>query len=350
MDSLPKGKVQTVCGPVDPQALGFTLPHEHLYHKATAAMFHPREPDPRYSYLSQSPFDPENLWWINFHPYSHADNLRFTDIVTQEAVLEELKFYKSNGGETIAEVTTFGRDLKVLQSNSKQTGVNIVAGAGFYVASGQTPDTLNMTVEQISASIVKELTVGDNGIKCGLIGEIGTSYPVDPFEKRVLQASAGLQEQYGVPVILHPGRDSRAPFEVMRIYLEAGGRVDKTVMSHLDRSLLRDSELLEFAKMGTFCEFDLFGIETSYYELSDTLDMPSDAQRVDRLKTLIGEGFQDKVLVSMDIHTKQRLMKFAGHGFSHILLNTVPKMRLRGYTESQINSITVENPRKWLTL
>jgi hypothetical protein len=38
---------------------------------------------------------------------------------------------------------------------------------------------------------------------------------------------------------------------------------------------LNDEQLLEFAKIDCFNEFDLFGNEISYYELSDVFDMPS---------------------------------------------------------------------------
>jgi hypothetical protein len=41
---------------------------------------------------------------------------------------------------------------------------------------------------------------------------------------------------------------------------------------------LNDEQLLEFAKIGSFNEFDLFGNEVSYYELSDVFDMPSGIQ------------------------------------------------------------------------
>lgn len=30
-------------------------------------------------------------------------------------------------------------------------------------------------------------------------------------------------------------RDPQAPFEIIRLYLEAGGKADKCIMSHLDR-------------------------------------------------------------------------------------------------------------------
>lgn len=71
---------------------------------------------------------------------------------------------------------------------------------------------------------------------------------------------------------------------------------------------MKDDQLIEFAKSGVICEFDLFGIENSYYELSDVFDMPSDAVRINRLKTLIDEGFGRRIVIAHDIHTKHRLV------------------------------------------
>lgn len=66
--------------------------------------------------------------------------------------------------------------------------------------------------------------------------------------------------------------------------------------------------LLEFAKLGVYCQFDLFGIECSYYQLNTEVDMPSDAQRLDNIVRLVQEGRIDRILMSHDIHTKHRLV------------------------------------------
>lgn len=70
----------------------------------------------------------------------------------------------------------------------------------------------------------------------------------------------------------------------------------------------KTDDLLEFAKLGCYCEYDLFGIEQSHYQLNADVDMPSDAQRIDRIGTLIGEGYGDKITIGHDIHTKHRLV------------------------------------------
>lgn len=66
--------------------------------------------------------------------------------------------------------------------------------------------------------------------------------------------------------------------------------------------------LLDFAKLGAYCQFDLFGTECSFYQLNTETDMPSDAQRMDRIVKLVNEGFEDRILISHDIHTKHRLV------------------------------------------
>ena len=127
-------------------------------------------------------------------------------------------------------------------------------------------------------------------------------------------------------------------------------------------------ELLEFASLGSYCEYDLFGMETSHYQFGE-IDMPSDAQRIQLIKKLVEEGFEDKIVIAHDIHHKHRLvrtcrpqtrdvplsltlslfqMKYGGHGYSHILLNVVPKMRARGISDDVIDKILTRNPRQWL--
>jgi predicted metal-dependent phosphotriesterase family hydrolase len=40
--------------------------------------------------------------------------------------------------------------------------------------------------------------------------------------------------ELGCPVSFHSGRDPEAPFEIIRLFQEAGGDVSKVVMSHLE--------------------------------------------------------------------------------------------------------------------
>ncbi|CAL4192962.1 unnamed protein product, partial [Meganyctiphanes norvegica] len=182
-----------------------------------------------------------------------------------------------------------------------------------------------------------------------LVNELKVSWVDFDFERRHLQAAGETQSSTGCPVMVHPGRHHDAPEEILHIYQEAGGSVDKLVLAHLDRTIHCLDALVEFASLGSYCEYDLFGIETSHYQLNHDIDMPSDAERIQRIKHLVDNGFQDKILIAHDIHTKHRLVTYGGHGFSHILRNVVPKMLQRSLTQDHVDKILISNPMKWLT-
>lgn len=53
----------------------------------------------------------------------------------------------------------------------------------------------------------------------------------------MIAASADVQNSVGCAVSFHPGRSAESPFEILRLFQEAGGNADKTIMSHLDREM-----------------------------------------------------------------------------------------------------------------
>uniref|UniRef100_A0A671L2J0 N-acetyltaurine hydrolase n=1 Tax=Sinocyclocheilus anshuiensis TaxID=1608454 RepID=A0A671L2J0_9TELE len=327
------GKVQTVLGLMEPDQLGRTMTHEHLTMTFECSHVPPAPGDEG---LAAAPIE-----------MNHNENLLLNQEI--EAVKKELLCYRKAGGGSIVENTTTGitRNLPVLRQLAKETGVHIIAGAGYYVDVTHSDET-KMTVEKLTDIIVSEVLHGADGtdIRCGVIGEIGTSWPITESEKKILRATAHAQTQLGCPVIIHPGRNKAAPGEVIRILQEAGGNT--CIMSIFDQQ-----ELLEFAKMGSYLEYDLFGTEMLNYPFNLDVDMPSDSQRSNFLSTslafLIREGCDDRLLIAHDIHTKHRLTKYGGHGFSHILKNIVPKMLSRGITQNQVDKILIENPKQWLT-
>ncbi|XP_045624915.2 LOW QUALITY PROTEIN: phosphotriesterase-related protein [Procambarus clarkii] len=346
-----KDKVQTVCGLVEPSSLGKTLTHEHLFMEFDVA-FTPAKPEEKY--MEDCKFTMENLGWIRQNPYSHKFNINLTQPEVQIAVMKEVSEFKKHGGGTIVENSTFGlnRNVSFMRKLSQQHGVNIIAGAGYYVMAAQNKETLGISVEDMVNSMTMELTFGCGDtpdIKCGIIGEIGCSWPLYDFERRTIQAAGETQAFVGCPVMFHPGRYHGAPEEIFRIYTEAGGDPQKMVMGHLDRTIHTLDLLVEYASLGTYCEYDLFGIETSHYQLNTSVDMPSDAQRISRIKHLVDNGFEDKILISHDIHTMHRLEAYGGHGYTHILKNIVPKMLDRGLSQDIVNKILIANPSTWLT-
>ena len=228
--------------------MGITLTHEHFsldFHK-----FYCEPPQQLLKFFNEGVNDKihlKNVGFVRQYPYGSKYNINFEDSDTHRAVLEDLKIFKEFGGGSIVENTTHGinRNLKLMYDVAKNVGINVIAGTGHYLGMTQQPETLNMTVEEMVKLYTKEIVNGIDlklnatetiNMKCGFIGEVGSAYPISDFEKRSILATAEVQSNLKCGVSFHPGRDSpNSPFEIMRIYLEAGGAADKCVMSHLDR-------------------------------------------------------------------------------------------------------------------
>lgn len=77
-------------------------------------------------------------------------------------------------------------------------------------------------------------------------------------------------------------------FIVKPILPEAPGSVSG--LFDFCRTLFDEGELLEFANLGSYLEFDLFGVEVLNYPFNLEVDMPSDSQRVKAWVTLLSEN------------------------------------------------------------
>ena len=118
---------------------------------------------------------------------------------------------------------------------------------------------------------------------------------------------------------------------------------------YLARSSNQDAAFLELAKTGCYLEQDLFGLESSYYPLSD-IDMPNDAMRLNRILMLMERGYLAQVIISEDIDNISRHTAYGGEGYHHILTRVVPVMRRKGMSEAEIDQILIGNPRQALTI
>ena len=348
VDNKPsKGDIQTVSGIISPNDLGATMTHEHLLIDFTCMFSEPE--DARFVNLAYQPVDLTNLGWVRYHSYMSRDNLLLDDV---ETAIREASFFKHAGGGTIVDVTTYGigRDPLGLKKISQIAGINVISGAGFYVNAVHPENMDELSESYLSEKIANEVLVGIDGtdIRAGIIGEIGCTWPLHKNERKVLRAAAIAQKETGAPILIHPGRNPKAPSEILNILSQAGADISHTVMGHLDRTISEVSDLLEIANSGCYLEYDLFGNETSYYALGDIV-MPNDAQRMEYISALISNGFGEKIVVSHDICHKHSMSSYGGHGYSHILENIAPRMAQRGFTKDQINAIIIENPARLLT-
>ena len=341
-----RGLVQTVLGPVHPSELGATTTHEHL-HVDFSFMYRPAQDSPSPE-LADAPITLENLGWIRRNYYSNRFNLKLMDLDT---TIEEVRKYSEVGGGAIVDATTkeIGRNPGALAQISRESGVHIIMGAGLYVEAAHPKDMDERTMEDLAREIIGDIDEGveGSGVRAGIIGEIGCTWPLAPNERKSLSAAAIAQRETGAAILIHPGRHPEAPLEILELLANGGADLSRVIMGHLDRTVFDFQALQGIAASGCFLEWDLFGNEGSYYPLAE-IDMPSDAQRLDFIKSVADAGYSDKIVIGQDICTKHRLLKYGGHGYGHILENIVPKMRRKGFSEDVIRAITVGNPARIL--
>ena len=345
------GMVQTVLGPVDPAEIGVTMMHEHIL--ATAPHIAVPPADPQAHAIFEAPLDFEVLRAIRFGGRANRANCGLED---EGLAADELARYARAGGRTVVDCTSrgIGRDAEGLARIARATGLNIVMGSSWYVASTHPPEdgVAQASESDLAARIVAEFRdgVGGSGIRPGLIGEVGCSWPLEEVERKVLRASARAQRQTGAALSIHPGRDPRAPFEIIEVLEDAGADLSRTVMCHVDRTIGDRPTLRRLAACGIVIEFDLFGYEGSYYAWELPIDMPNDSRRIRMLRWLADEGFGGSLVVSHDIYFKDKLARFGGQGYSHIVENAVPLMRRQGMAKAAIQVMLVDTPRRLLTL
>lgn len=338
---MKQGMVQTVNGSVDASGLGLTLMHEHILCDLTPAA---RRVDPREEVVITL----ENVFDVTYRPNDYPGNHRLQDV---EIALREVERFAKLGGGTIVEMTTGGLqpDPRCLQVISAKTGVNIVLGAGFYTEPYQDEKTLALDTDQMAETIVQQLTEGawDTDVRCGIIGEIGCSWPLTPFEERSLRAAAKAQDKTGAAITVHPGRHPDAPTQILDILEKAGADLSRTIMDHMERTFTEVEQVLGLARRGCVVEYDFFGIEQSQYWLG-VADLPTDWMRIYDIGRLFEAGLGANVVISQDICTRSRLQSYGGHGYGHMISNVIPLMRDRGFSPDEINRMLVETPARLL--
>jgi len=355
--SVQTGYAQTVLGPVSPDYLGITLPHEHMLIDQTVGGVYFVEPTKiSQRALAHQPVSLENLSWVRYNMKDSLDNQMLLD---EAMAVKEASLYRILGGQTIVDQTNvgIGRDPEALVRISRATGLNIVMGSGYYVDGPLTEAERNAKTEgEIAAEIIRDVTVGvdDTGIRSGMIGELGCSWPLKPNERKGVRAGAIAQRATGAPINIHPGRNEGAPLEIMNVLREAGADLSRVVMSHMDRcgfSLETRQRLLD---TGCFIEYDVFGLE-GYYPAKTALaeghlpDTPNDVERIRQVRQLIEMGFVRQILLSQDVGMKIMLVSYGGGGYGHLLREVVPLMRIYGIGDDDIHTMMVENPKRLLT-
>lgn len=340
--------VQTVLGPIEPDRLGITLMHEHMLLDTTCYFRESEHASIRA--FRDIPFYPELTARSDVLYNHHLDASRMFD---EETAIDEVTEFRIAGGSSFVDTTSvgIGRDPLALARISRATGLNIVMGSSYYVTHSHPPDMDSRTEEQIAAEIVADITegVGDTGIRSGIIGEVGNFWPLTDNEVKVLRASGRAQAETGAVISIHSGTGNDAPPGIIDRLVEGGADPARVIIGHLETAIHDYWAIHALAETGCYLEYDIFGWENSGPFAEPGIVMPNDGQRLERIMFLLGEGFEDQVVIAHDICRKWHLRRGGGKGYAHILDSIAPRLRKMGATAGQVEKILVTNPARALT-
>jgi predicted metal-dependent phosphotriesterase family hydrolase len=308
--------VQTVLGPVDTAAIGFTLPHEH-----TAIA----------------------LWQI-------PNRWDYWELTRDEpTIVAELGLFTEAGGSGLVDMTLpgVGRDPAWLVRIAEATGLHVVMGCGWYRGAYYPAEALidRRSVDDLADELVREATdgVGESGVRPGIIGEIGTDKPwVSALEERVHRAAARAARRTGLAISTH-GVLSDVGLAQLRIFEEEGADPGRVVIGHADSYPSLD-HYLAIVGRGASVEFDFLGMSFAPQERH------GEGRIIELLCELLARGHVDRVLLSQDVCHNGQLKRYDGHGYVYLAESFLPRLRAAGVSDGEIEAMTVANPRRILTV
>jgi phosphotriesterase-related protein len=337
------GRVMTVNGPIKSADLGVTLMHEHLQNDCSCWWNPPKEQERQH--LAEGPVRIDILSELRQDPFVNKHNIALDEL---GLCIEEVGAFARAGGRTVVDPTCrgIGRDPVKLRRIAAESGLNIVMGAGYYLASSMPDEVAHLSVDEIADQIVAEALHGTDGTdaKIGLIGEIGVSSDFTAEEEKSLRGAARAQVRTGLPLMVHLPGWFRLAHRVLDIVEAEGADLAHTVLCHMNPSHADWDYQRTLAERGAFIEFDMIGMD--YFYADQQVQCPSDDDVARAILRLADAGHLDKVLLSQDVFIKMMLTRYGGNGYAFVQRHFLPRLARHGMDAPSRNMLLTTNPQR----
>jgi phosphotriesterase-related protein len=335
-------EVTTVRGPVDSARLGVCLTHEHILNDVTSWWQRTTTEGVDADAFARAKVDIDILWELKYDPFGNRDNCRLDD---PDLAAVELRRFADLGGHTVVDTTSLGigRDLARLKVISERVGVQIVAGTGFYLENAHPEGVRSASIDDLAALIVADIRDGEDGVRPGIIGEIGVSDRFTAAERTSLAAACLAQRATGLPMQIHLPGWYRLGDEVLDFTEKYDVDPSAVVLCHMGPSGGDQDYQRRLALRGAWIQYDMIGAELYYADQG--VQCPSDEDNARCVMALLDAGCGERILLSSDIFLKSLLRAYGGPGYGHILQYFVPRLRRLGVADDVITRLLVDNPR-----
>ncbi|WAH41234.1 TatD family hydrolase [Alicyclobacillus fastidiosus] len=298
--------VRTVLGDISPNEIQQTMIHEHLF------------------------FD-----------LSHVRNETDSILSDSPDLEDELCQVKKFGGNTIVEVTNLGmgRNVTGLARLSERLGIHIVCATGFYKESVYPEEAFTKSREEIADLFTSEILtgVGDNGVRAGIISEIGSSHhEITAAEEKVFRAACDAHKRTKAPLSTHCELGTEGTAQ-LRIFEQEQVDLKHISFGHQDLNTDLEEQVL-LLQSGAYIQFDTIG-KNNYRSHRD---------RLENLLNLLDKGFEDQLMLSVDMTRKSYFRKNDGPGYIYLFDTFLPDLRKAGATDLVIDKLMIYNPRRFL--
>ncbi len=300
--------VMTVTGPIEPEAMGQTLAHEHVM-----------------------------VDFVDIDEVGPDRYDRETVVGTVRPYLEDLA---EVGGDTFVDCTPayLGRDPRVLRRLAQATGLQILTNTGYYGAreDQHVPEhAYSDSVDALAGRWVREWEegIGDTSVRPGFI-KIGVDGgTLSDIDRTLVRAACRAHRKTGLPIAVHTG-PAQAAHEQLEVLAEEGVSPEAWIWVHAQAE--EDvSHHLEIARRGGWVSLDGYA--------------PEQTERYVRLVSRMHEHeLLDRLLLSQD-NGWYSVGEPDGGSFTpytSLFTELVPALRDSGLSDDAIRQILVTNPAR----
>lgn len=306
VDEVGQRSVMTVRGRIRAEEMGTTLTHEHVL--------------------------------VDFIGAKEISRKRYDSQRVFETVLPHLREISSLECQTFIECTPayLGRDPQLLERLSRSSGLNILTNTGYYGARDNLflpSHAHSESAQQLAERWLMEWRDGieDSGIRPGFI-KTGVDGPqLSEMHRKLIRAAALTHLDSGLVIAAHTGKGDLA-LEEISILKEEG--VDGSALIWVHAQAESDPAFYaSAAESGCWVSLDGF--------------KAADLDRYVRLlKRARNEKWFDRLLLSHDAGWYSPGQPGGGgfQGFSPIFRLLLPRLRVEGFSKSEINQLVAKNP------
>jgi phosphotriesterase-related protein len=325
--------VETVTGAIAAEELGTTLIHEHLIFRDEAV----------------------NAQWPHAPTIKEADPPESVEPGDELGVAVECaRAAVERGVRTIGEPTAMfgGRDVEFSRRVAEETGLQVVPCTGIYTYDFL-PQYFQFRDEDAMADhFVHDIEQGIQGtsIKAAFLKCAADEPGITPNVEKVHRAVARASVRTGTPIMAHSRPASDTGPRQVEIFEEEGVDLERVQIAHTG-----DTDDLDYIERlldkGVYIGMDRYGLE---------IFLPMEHRNA-TVTALLERGYAERMFLSQDFCatldwyplevSRQLLAAGAAKDWSMTLVvdQVIPTLREAGMTDSQLETMMVENPKRWLT-